>query len=876
MPVWGALYVVDVLPATPETLVKDTQSSQHKYCVTWPLPACRVVRQIEPAPHQARALGQLDAWYAKRGRNGGGGILVLPTGGGKTFTAVRFLCTGPLSDGYRVLWLAHTHHLLEQAFHSFRHETIGGIREPRRELCLRVVSGTPGHYPPRDIQKNDDIVIATLQTITNAYRERLPPLMNFLQAAGKKLFIVFDEAHHAPAPSYRKLLTELQAGQAPVLGLTATPVYTDENKQGWLKKLFPDGILAQERVTGLMAAGVLAKPIPVPMKTTYTPSFDDTEYEKWLGTYRDIPEQVVDELAKNAERNAFIAKVYADNRKTWGKTIIFTDRWYQCEAIAEALAKHGVKAGSVYSHVDASLPTVAQRQRRDRDENARILERFRKNELQVLINVRMLTEGTDIPDAQTVFLTRQTTSRILLTQMVGRALRGPKFGGTAEAHIVSFEDDWRQQIQWAEFDLADGGTAEPTAPAVKRPPLHLISIDLVKKLARQMTGGINVSPAPFQTLIPVGWYRTLFDARAGSGDDVEPQDLLVMVFEDEREGFEGLMKKLLASVPESLAAEGATLEQHRDLVESWRTRFFAGVSRNASDLDADILLVARHVAQRSHAPQFFPFEMRAEHDLDKLAQDFVNRDLGPRAIDEALRAEYARSDRFWRTLFHRYEQFRHFHDGCLTRIVDAQRQGANPSSYRPPPQPVYGERPSNSEPDEQVKEEVLERDERTCLACGSRKVLQVDHIVAVYRGGSNEPANLQTLCKRCNGMKGTRTIRFTSYATQLTHPLSTLPTCDLPKAEDAANPAQWEKFLRRTINFFFECGAVGQVAIAGRGEGYYNWTVTLRCGNQAAWLAPHLPDIVARIQKVREAGRKPRIKSLWITAPGQKDIVHRA
>jgi superfamily II DNA or RNA helicase len=51
-----------------------------------------------------------------------------------------------------------------------------------------------------------------------------------------------------------------------------------------------------------------------------------------------------------------------------------------------------------------------------------------------------------------VFLTRQTTSPILLRQMVGRALRGPKFGGTATANIVLFIDDWREAIQWAEFD----------------------------------------------------------------------------------------------------------------------------------------------------------------------------------------------------------------------------------------------------------------------------------------------------------------------------------------------------------------------------------------------------------------------------------------
>jgi superfamily II DNA or RNA helicase len=47
----------------------------------------------------------------------------------------------------------------------------------------------------------------------------------------------------------------------------------------------------------------------------------------------------------------------------------------------------------------------------------------------VLINIKILTEGTDIPDVQTVFITRETTSDILLTQMIGRALRGPRMGG---------------------------------------------------------------------------------------------------------------------------------------------------------------------------------------------------------------------------------------------------------------------------------------------------------------------------------------------------------------------------------------------------------------------------------------------------------------
>src|SRR4051812_42338938 len=104
------------------------------------------------ATHQTEALAKLRAWYDSAPAPDAGGLLVLPTGGGKTFTAVRFLCRNPLSDGYKVLWLAHTHHLLEQALDGFGKPSdeasgmeVGLIHEPKERLRARVVSGTAGH-----------------------------------------------------------------------------------------------------------------------------------------------------------------------------------------------------------------------------------------------------------------------------------------------------------------------------------------------------------------------------------------------------------------------------------------------------------------------------------------------------------------------------------------------------------------------------------------------------------------------------------------------------------------------------------------------------------------------------------------------------------
>jgi hypothetical protein len=76
-------------------------------------------------------------------------------------------------------------------------------------------------------------------------------------------------------------------------------------------------------------------------------------------------------------------------------------------------------------------------------DRAGTLDWFRQSkDKAVLVSVGMLTEGVDLPDAQTAFLARPTTSRILLRQMIGRVLRGKKSGGGEFAHVVYFQDDW--------------------------------------------------------------------------------------------------------------------------------------------------------------------------------------------------------------------------------------------------------------------------------------------------------------------------------------------------------------------------------------------------------------------------------------------------
>lgn len=289
-----------------------------------------------PAPHQAETLQKLEKWYRSAPTEPRGGILVLPTGGGKTFSACHFICRHPLSDGFKVLWLAHTHHLLEQAFFTFG-RLVGRIREPKVQLNSRVVSGTIGHFPVHSIQASDDVVVSSLQTVCNAVRNRHQQLDRFLGSAGGRLFVVFDEAHHSPAPSYRSLMQALRerCPQMHLLGLTATPTYNEAKNRGWLPKLFPQGILYQVSPQRLMAAGILARPVFEEARTSFEANFDEREYEKWVGTHRDLPDTIISSLASSRERNEYITGLYVSKRKKYGKTIIFADRWEQCEQLRE-------------------------------------------------------------------------------------------------------------------------------------------------------------------------------------------------------------------------------------------------------------------------------------------------------------------------------------------------------------------------------------------------------------------------------------------------------------------------------------------------------------------------------------------------------------
>jgi DNA repair protein RadD len=75
----------------------------------------------------------------------------------------------------------------------------------------------------------------------------------------------------------------------------------------------------------------------------------------------------------------------------------------------------------------------------------KIISDFKAGRVKVLCNCEVLTTGFDAPKVSHVVMARPTVSQVLYEQMIGRGLRGPRFGGTATCVIIDLEDKYRSE-----------------------------------------------------------------------------------------------------------------------------------------------------------------------------------------------------------------------------------------------------------------------------------------------------------------------------------------------------------------------------------------------------------------------------------------------
>ncbi|WEV51646.1 DEAD/DEAH box helicase [Lactobacillus sp. ESL0731] len=240
--------------------------------------------------------------------------------------------------------------------------------------------------------------------------------------------ILIDEGHHALAKSYQNILNKFP--QAFVLFFTATPVRTGRLQ---LDQVADDIVLGQS-IKELTENGYLA-----PFRYFEPPNDFDASKLKRSST-GDYTNKSMDE-AMSSTIYGHIVKQY--KRIAQGmQAVVYT---YSIES-AINVAKEFCEAGIAAAEVDGKTEMAV----RDR-----IVEQFRKQELQVLVNVNLFTEGIDLPNVDCVIMARPTTSLALYLQFSMRCLN-PRPNKTAIIidHANNFQKfgypdddrDWKQAI----------------------------------------------------------------------------------------------------------------------------------------------------------------------------------------------------------------------------------------------------------------------------------------------------------------------------------------------------------------------------------------------------------------------------------------------
>lgn len=727
-----------------------------------------------PYEHQKKAMEALDKINQEKAYST---LVVLPTGGGKTYTASIWLLKNAIDKKKKILWIAHRQMLLDQAAESFQKFAYTEVVPHISSFCFRIVSGASSHDRTSDIRSDDNLLIVSKDSIGRNI-DRLDQWLN----GEKELYLIVDEAHHSTAKTYRKVIDYVKAKvtNLKLIGLTATPFRTAKEEQGLLAKIYNDGIRDGRVVHGdvgityqiglkeLINRQILAKPI---FESFYT----DEEYGDSLGVdawesiqHLDVlPDEVAQQMADSAARNKLIVETYKAKQDEYGQTILFAVNVVHAIQLTSLFKKAGIKADFIVSSVKDAITGVTISQ----EENERKLEAYRSGKLQVLINVNILTEGVDLPKTKTVFLARPTVSSVLMTQMVGRALRGTAAGGTDSAYIVSFVDHWNEHIAWVNPEsLFDGNNdfQDNDSERAKR-DLHMIAISKIEEFAAILDDAVDTTAlekVPFEQRIPVGMYA--FTYLEDNGMDHAYQ---VMVYDSTQDAYKNLMDELPSLFKSfDTTEEYLTEEQLGEMEAQCRDSFFCGEMIPPYERK-DVLNILKYYAQYEAVPQFYTFAEieRSKLDVSKIAQHIWDEDMGERKRTEYIDSlwEYS-DDNMLRLFFGRKLYFLRQLNIELMKLSHPDIYNDNESNIK------YGTRALEDLPlheigkinpmlEKSLRDQAFEKAKGIdgyyhCARCGitdrSRVYFQVDHIKSMNDGGKSVGDNLQILCRQCNGTKG--------------------------------------------------------------------------------------------------------------------------
>jgi len=331
-------------------------------------------------PYQAAAVdGIFDAWRTSRST-----LLVQPTGTGKTVTFAHVIKRMPSG---RALVLAHREELIFQAADKI--EAVTGAKPDIEMAEMRADHAMFGKAR---------VVVSSIQTQCagrngDSRMKRFDPQEFSL--------LVVDEAHHATAPTYRRVLEHYGQNQAlKILGVTATPDRHDEQALG---QVFHTVAYDYELLDAIHDGWL----VPIHQRSVVVDGLDYSSIRTTAGDLNGADLARVMEYEETLHAIASPTLELAAGRKT----LVFAASVAHAERLCEIFNRHRTECARF---VTGTTP---------KDERRGMLADYAAGKFQILVNVGVATEGFDEPGIQVVVMARPTKSRALYAQMAGRGTR---------------------------------------------------------------------------------------------------------------------------------------------------------------------------------------------------------------------------------------------------------------------------------------------------------------------------------------------------------------------------------------------------------------------------------------------------------------------
>jgi len=336
---------------------------------------------LELKEHQKAALKALEAM---RDNSETIALLYHATGTGKTTTAVL----DAKRCGGRVVFIAHTQELVDQATKRFR------------ELWVNT---TVGRYCDVVKQPRAHVVCGSVQSVALHLEDFKDDDFDYL---------IVDEAHHAAADTYQKVLSYFKPSFT--LGLTATPERADD-------KSILDIFKNTAHKLDIQTAVEIGELVPVRCIRIHT-NIDLTKvrFNSVQYNIRDLESKIY-----VPERNKLIVDTWLQYVRD-KRTVVFCASVKHAEQIADMFRNEGIKAAAVSGGMKKS-------------ERMEFQAKFVNREIQVLCACDLLNEGWDCPEIEVLFMARPTMSKVLYTQQLGRGMR--LFEGKESLMVFDFVDN---------------------------------------------------------------------------------------------------------------------------------------------------------------------------------------------------------------------------------------------------------------------------------------------------------------------------------------------------------------------------------------------------------------------------------------------------